>query len=70
MIDTPLGRLDKEHKDGFVDKYYPFLAKQVIILTTDEEVTSARKERIKDKVANTYHLVNQNDSTQILNGYF
>ncbi len=70
LIDTPLGRLDKEHKDGFVDKYYPFLANQVIILTTDEEVTSARKERIKDKIANTYHLVNQNDSTQILNGYF
>lgn len=70
LIDTPLGRLDKEHKDGFVDKYYPFLANQVIILTTDEEVTVARKERIKDKIANTYHLVNQNDSTQILNGYF
>ena len=70
LIDTPLGRLDKEHKDGFVDKYYPYLANQVIILTTDEEVTTARKERIKDKIANTYHLVNQNESTQILNGYF
>ena len=70
FIDTPLGRLDKEHKDSFVDKYYPFLANQVVILTTDEEVTPARKERIKDKIAKTYHLVNTEGTTQILNGYF
>ena len=70
FIDTPLGRLDKEHKDSFVDKYYPFLANQVIILTTDEEVTSARKERIENKIAKTYQLVNAEGSTQILNGYF
>lgn len=70
FIDTPLGRLDKDHKDSFVDKYYPFLANQVIILTTDEEVTSARKERIENKIAKTYHLVNAEGSTQILNDYF
>jgi DNA sulfur modification protein DndD len=70
FIDTPLGRLDKDHKDSFVDKYYPFLANQVIILTTDEEVTPARKERIEHKIAKTYQLVNSDGSTQILNGYF
>jgi DNA sulfur modification protein DndD len=70
FIDTPLGRLDKEHKDRFVDEYYPFLANQVVILTTDEEVTQARKERIESKIAKTYQLVNVDGSTQILNGYF
>jgi DNA sulfur modification protein DndD len=70
FIDTPLGRLDKEHKDRFVDEYYPFLANQVVILTTDEEVTQVRKERIENKIAKTYQLVNVDGSTQILNGYF
>jgi DNA sulfur modification protein DndD len=70
FIDTPLGRLDKEHKDRFVDEYYPFLANQVVILTTDEEVTPTRRERIENKIAKTYQLVNADGSTQILNGYF
>ena len=70
IIDTPLGRLDREHKDNFIDKYYPFLANQVIILTTDEEVTLARKERINNRISETYYLINEEESTKIIKGYF
>jgi DNA sulfur modification protein DndD len=70
FIDTPLARFDSEHKDKFVTDYYTKLANQVIILTTDEEVSVKRKETIKEKVANTYLLVNQDNQTQILNEYF
>jgi DNA sulfur modification protein DndD len=45
FIDTPLGRLDKEHKDSFVDTYYPELANQVVLFSTDEEVTPRRYDR-------------------------
>lgn len=70
FIDTPLGRLDKQHKDNFVKDYYPFLANQVVILSTDEEITPRRKHDIEQYIANTYLLVNHDNQTSILNEYF
>lgn len=70
FIDTPLGRLDTLHKDNFVNEYYPFLSNQVVLLTTDEEVTLKRKEKIEHKIANSYLLVNHNNQTTIEEGYF
>jgi DNA sulfur modification protein DndD len=70
FIDTPLGRLDKEHKDSFVDTYYPELANQVVLFSTDEEVTSRRYDRIAGHVAQTFMLSNTDNITKILPGYF
>lgn len=38
VIDTPLGRLDSQHRGSFVEGYLPNAGKQVIILSTDEEI--------------------------------
>jgi DNA sulfur modification protein DndD len=72
LIDTPLARFDSIHKDNFVLDYYPDLAEQVIILSTDEEITVQRKNKIKEKVANTYLLMydDNEESSNILNTYF
>lgn len=70
FIDTPLGRLDKEHKDNFAETYYPRLANQVVLFSTDEEVTPRRYERIVDYVSQTYTLNNIDNITKILPGYF
>lgn len=42
IIDTPLGRLDKNHIENILNRYYPVLAKQVILLSTDNEITPSR----------------------------
>jgi DNA sulfur modification protein DndD len=70
FIDTPLGRLDREHKDNFAETYYPRLANQVVLFSTDEEVTPKRFEHIADHVSQTYTLTNLENITKILPGYF
>src|SRR5690606_32635462 len=34
FIDTPLGRLDEEHRDSITKKYYPALSEQVVLFST------------------------------------
>lgn len=70
FIDTPLGRLDHVHKNNLVENYYPYLSNQVIILTTDEEITVHRKMQIDNVIANTFLLINEDEQTRILNQYF
>jgi DNA sulfur modification protein DndD len=45
IIDTPLGRIDKQHQDNLLTRYYPKAAKQVILLPTDSELDE-RKHRL------------------------
>ena len=38
MIDTPLARLDEEHRQNLVEQFYPNASHQIIILSTDTEI--------------------------------
>ena len=70
IIDTPLGRLDIEHKENILKNYYPSLANQVIIFSTNDEITTKRLNTIKDIVNCTYLLKNQDNKTSFIKGYF
>jgi len=70
FIDTPLGRLDHEHINNILLSYYPDLAKQVVILATNNEIPPSRFKQIEKNVSKAYLLVNKNNRTTIQNGYF
>jgi len=57
VIDTPLGRLDGEHRSNLIDRYFPHAAPQVVILSTDTEIIGERYERLKHAVGREYTIV-------------
>lgn len=72
VIDTPLARLDSDHRDSFVLKYLPRASHQVVVLSTDTEIDRNYSERLASHVANEYLLEfdTASASTKIKTGYF
>lgn len=73
MIDTVMGVLDKESREVIIEKYFPDLAHQTILLSTDTEITTEHDfEKIQAYVAKTYtlHRDKENQCTTISEDYF
>ena len=56
VIDTPLGRLDSEHRLNLVEQYFPTASKQVILLSTDEEINQKYHKYMKPYLARSYKI--------------
>ena len=54
FVDTPLSRLDSEHRTNLVHKYFPVVSHQVIILSTDTEIDEKYFNALKPYVARSY----------------
>jgi len=70
FIDTPLGRLDDEHIKNILLYFYPDLSEQVVILSTNNEITPKRYNDISKNISKAYLLVNDGENTNLKNGYF
>src|SRR5690554_531111 len=70
FIDTPLGRLDEEHRDSITKKYYPALSEQVVLFSTNSEITPKRYKDISENISKSYLLFNDGANTSLKNGYF
>lgn len=70
FIDTPLGRLDEEHRDNITKKYYPSLSEQVVLFSTNSEITPKRYKDISENISKSYVLLNDGANTNLKNGYF
>lgn len=70
FIDTPLGRLDEEHRDNITTLYYPELSRQVVLFSTNSEITPKRYRDISKFVARSYLLQNDGMNTTLKQGYF
>jgi DNA sulfur modification protein DndD len=70
IIDTPLGRLDLEHRENLIQNFFPKASHQLIILSTDTEVDKKYMNQLKPKIIRTYNLDYKDGKTNIKNGYF
>ena len=72
IIDTPLARLDSEHRSAIVERYFPEASHQVIVLSTDTEVDGNLLEKLMPAVSHTYRLDYdpQQRATVARSGYF
>jgi DNA sulfur modification protein DndD len=72
VIDTPLSRLDSDHRKAIVQKYYPSAGPQVIILSTDTEVDKEYYQLLIPSVERTFLLDYDpiQGRTKIVPGYF
>lgn len=70
FIDTPLGRLDEEHRDNITKKYYPALSEQVVLFSTNSEITPKRYKDILANISKSYLLLNDGANTNLKTGYF
>ena len=73
MIDTVMGVLDKESREVILARYFPDLAHQTILLSTDTEITAEHDfDKIQNYVSKTYtlHRDKENQCTTISEDYF
>ncbi|WP_199247540.1 DNA sulfur modification protein DndD [[Phormidium] sp. ETS-05] len=74
VIDTPLSRLDSEHRQNLVEKYFPAASHQVILLSTDTEIGQTEVGNLRERgaIAREY-LLEYNSAereTVVKEGYF
>jgi DNA sulfur modification protein DndD len=72
IVDTPLGRLDKAHRENLVENFFPEAAHQVLVFSTDTEIDDEYYDQLDDDVTQAYHLdYNQEEGyTSVSRGYF
>lgn len=72
VIDTPLGRLDSDHRSNLVNRYFPAASHQVILLSTDEEIVDGYFGALKPYISQTFLLAHDGNegATSIREGYF
>ncbi|MDW4909421.1 DNA sulfur modification protein DndD [Streptomyces sp. ADMS] len=72
VIDTPLGRLDSNHRENLVERYFPHASEQVLLLSTDEEIDERLYKRLKGSIAHAYTLDHDKSTltTSVHEGYW
>jgi len=72
IIDTPLGRLDTDHRKLLTDHYFPFASHQVIILSTDSEIDQVYFRVLRQSISHAFRLdfSTEDQGTRLNSGYF
>ena len=72
VIDTPYARIDANHRKEISEKFFPNISRQVVILSTDEEISEEYYQIIKPHVAREYLLINDEsqNKTSVEKRYF
>lgn len=72
IIDTPLGRLDQDHRENVITHFFPEASHQVIIFSTDTEIDDIHYQELEDEISQAYHLQYDEEEGETITskGYF
>ena len=70
VIDTPLARLDAEHRRAMTREFLPGCSHQVVVLSTDSEITRGEYARMEPHISRSYLLEFAGGSASCRPGYF
>lgn len=56
VVDTPLARLDQQHRSSLIKRFFATVSHQVVVLSTDQEVDGAAYEALKPFTSAEYSL--------------
>ena len=72
IIDTPLSRMDSDHRISLITTYFPQASEQTIILSTDSEIDKTYYQIMKENVGDEFTLVYDDikKCSTIQKGYF
>ena len=72
IIDTPLARLDVEHRNRLLSRYFPRASRQVILFCTDSEIDCEGLDVLRPSLARALHLRfdSEHERTAVEEGYF
>jgi DNA sulfur modification protein DndD len=72
VIDTPLGRLDGKHRDYLVERYFPKASRQVVLLSTDKEISCRYSDLMDNAISKRYLIAYDPDlkTSEFIKGYF
>lgn len=72
IIDTPLSRLDSNHRISLISTYFPQASDQTIILSTDSEIDGHYYRLMKENIDDEFTLIYDDDKkcSTIRKGYF
>ena len=72
IIDTPLARLDKEHRVSLIEQFFPIASHQVLIFSTDTEVDETFYPKLHPYITRSYSMIydSKKGKTTKRDGYF
>jgi DNA sulfur modification protein DndD len=72
IVDTPMGRLDTDHRQTLLTEFFPHAAHQLILLSTDTELDAVGYELLSSAVSRAYLLsFNMSENcTEVQKQYF
>ncbi len=72
IIDTPLARLDSEHRRNLIENFFPKVSHQVVIFSTNTEIDKEYFELLEPSIAKAYLLTydERTESSSEYPGYF
>lgn len=72
IVDTPLGRLDNDHRHNLITQFFPEAAHQVIIFSTDTEIDNSQYKKLEGYISKAYHLIYDESEGRTIpsEGYF
>lgn len=56
IVDTPFARIDTEHRANITEHFFKKLTGQLLILSTDEELSSNHLKAMRDQISHVYML--------------